>query len=163
MTEKWKMRPNERLAFMGLDYCKTSLKGYIETLERRITIADRIAMRLARTAVTYLERAIVAVSQTVEHDELEYLVKNCRGYEIVIRERRVTKDPSWMYVKISDLEVVLKHAVHDDCATCLKTPGEMRSCELRRAMQFMTNEPLNDFGCGYVAGVVVKKEDAGHA
>lgn len=155
--EKTRMKPDERLALMGLNALYESFDKYIEPLIPRMK-HDPHAHRMLKAGKTAVRRAIYAVCDTVEHENLSYIVKNSKHYEIIVRQRQITKDPVWMYVKTTDLEKVLEHAVHDECSLCMKAGGEAGKCPLRKALINMVDEPAADYGCGFRGGKLRRKE-----
>ena len=157
MPEKTRAKPDERLALMGLDTLLQSIDKYADPLKERMK-QDRFALRGLRSAKTSLARAIKAVSGTIETENLAYIQQNGHRFEIVIRERQALKDPLWMYSKLDDLKMVLKYAMRAECEMCLREAGEVKRCELRKAMIQMVDEPEVDFGCGFRSGIIKPKD-----
>lgn len=152
MPEKTRARQEERVALMGLNVILDSIGKHSKPLEGRMA-HDAYALRGLRAAETSIKRALTAVMDTMEQESLEYIVKNSRIHEVVVRPRQIVKDPSWMYAKTSDMEVVLAAAMESECDLCMRDGGAVKRCKLRKAMLNLVDEPEADFGCGYRMGM----------
>ena len=146
-----RMRSDERLAYMELNVLHDTLKRSLGPLDKRLE-GDRFALRRLRTAKTLIEKVLEKVKGTIDHDEYQYLAKNSKGYEYVIRPKRIVTDEAWLYVKGSDVDVLGRSIVANECSMCVKDPTEQAKCALRKAMRNMYSEPESLFGCGYRGG-----------
>ena len=146
-----RMRGDERLAYMELNVLYDTLKRSLGPLDKRLE-GDKFALRRLRTAKTLIGKVLEKVKGTIDPVEYQYLAKNSKGHEYVIRPKRVVPDESWLYVKGSDVDVLGRAIVAIECSMCVKDPTEQGKCALRKAMQNMYSEPKSPFGCGYRGG-----------
>lgn len=153
--EKTRAKPDERMAMMMLASILESVEKAVSPVCARLA-HDKYAMRGLKAAVTSIRRVIDVAAETIDQDSIDYIVKNSRGYEMVIRQKTVVKDPSWMYVKTDDLQRLIKMATRDECGFCLLDGNQIKACKLRKVLLNMVDEPNSMFGCGFRGG---KTED----
>lgn len=105
-----------------------------------------------RLAVTTTERVLDAVYDTLPDKTLRHMTRLHECGEIVIRKKPLIPLPDDVQiVGNEDLKVLINSVVENECAICVKTCGEQRSCKLRNALKLIApTEALNRDGrCEY--------------
>lgn len=143
-----KPTPAERFAYMSLETVINSIEPAITALGKRLGGGEEELVQAAACA-GQLRQMLERAEENMPPATRDYIIQNSRKYEVVIRERRVVKDPNWMYVKTDDLELVCREAIAGRCFMCIATGKEASRCNLRRVLQFIIDEPARAYGCGY--------------
>lgn len=151
MDEKKRMNAEERESLFGLYAMHTSMKDFCKPLEHRMK-SDRWALRGLRSASRQIERALNAVLGTLDDTEKQYVAKNSLGFRTKIVPVTIVKDPVWMYVKIDDLKQLISIAKKSECAMCMLDRQQQGSCQLRKTLGILVDEPKSIFGCGFKGG-----------
>lgn len=132
----------------GLD---ARLKAGESYLEERLKSTPG-AWRDYRLAMTMLEKALVAVYDTVPDKTMHRLMMLVEHGEIVIRPKPAATAGAYVQIIANeDLKVIINRAIEGDCAMCLKSGGEVKACTLRRTLMMVAppEELANDGMCPY--------------
>lgn len=152
-----RMGSEERVAFMWLRTLTDSMDRYLPKIKSRL-LENRYTIRNLKTARTHVRKALDILKKSMAPDELLYVEKNCADYETVIRPRTISPDALFMYIKIKDAEKIATVAVHSECELCVCDRQQQATCELRKSLKNLIDEPKSKFGCGFVGGIKEEKK-----
>ena len=77
------------------------------------------------------------IQDSAEKEQIRTINIRCRHISVYVGMDRVG-DPEAAYVRIPDLNTVIRSVLSDTCGLCVKNAAEAGKCELRAAMRAMT-------------------------
>lgn len=146
-----RLTSDERKALFGLYAVHESLKDFYTPLIPRMG-KDPYALRVLKASIKHIDRALNVVLATMTDEEKWYVAKNSKDHVTVVKPRQVVPDQVSMYVKTDDLATIIRFARLNECSLCVKNRQQQCTCELRKAMGIMIDEPPSKFGCGFQGG-----------
>lgn len=87
-----------------------------------------------RTAMTFIEKVIDGVYETVPIKLLLHMQKLCEYGEVIIRPRPVVRTGEVQIIKEDDLKVLINKAIENECSMCLASGADVRHCPLRKTL-----------------------------
>ena len=84
-----------------------------------------------------LQKIQEAVQESAEDAQIKTIALRCRHTSVYVGMDRVG-DPDGTWVRIPDLNVLMKAVLSDTCDLCTKDQAEANKCELRQALRAMT-------------------------
>jgi hypothetical protein len=133
----------------GIDARLVESEKYLEKRLRSVPDLYR-QYRIARVAT---EKVLNGLYSTMTPRALNHLTRMNQQSEIVFRPKSIlNKSTDSQVVLTKDLKVLIREALSSKCSMCMGAPGEIKECELRKAL--LNVAPLKDIRegslCGYV-------------
>lgn len=135
----------EYLAALDSQLCKS------DVLRERLKAIPN-GWRQMRLIVTATDKLLRQLYDTMTRKNLLHISSICDYGEVLIRFRPAAQTTERKLVNESDLRVLLRVCISQECSICLREGKDAKRCALREAM--MNIAPLLDdeettFGCGY--------------
>lgn len=132
----------------ALDTRLATDQGYLNDRLRSVPDLYR-QWRIAQVAI---EKVIDGLYKTLLPDAMLRMRKTYESGEVVIRPKStLNKLTDSTIVLTKDINQLVKVVVNEQCAMCLKDKGDIRKCELRKALMNVCppSEKFDGFLCEY--------------
>lgn len=142
MPHTMKATGHERQALVFFSAMCDSLADDGKFLENRIRSISPTAWRDWRLAQSTMEKLWKQLCATLEKPDRVWLGRVLQNNEVHVKQKGPFRAPDYVVMDQQYAHALILHAMHNECATCVKEGGEARRCELRKAIQWVA--PLPD-------------------
>ena len=142
---KVRLRNEERMAVTEMDMLGRSFEAAVNALaprleakgvkgiKRDIGMLRHICKRIVRET---LETAPGVPAETADH-----LIRQSRDFRFALERISPVRKQEEVVMTLEDEWQFIQITLESRCAMCLKTPGEVRSCQLRKLLRKYADEP----------------------
>lgn len=142
MPHTMKATGKERKALIFWSGVCDSLVEDGKALENRIRSCSPTAWRDWRLCTSIMERLWNQLCQTLEVPDRQWMQRTLSNQEVIVRQKGPFRSTDYVVMDAQYANALILHAMHNECSMCLKEDGDMRRCELRKAIQWVA--PLPD-------------------
>ena len=142
---KKRLRNDERLAVIGMDMLSRSFAAAMAVLEPRLTAAGvkgiKRDMGMLRHICERMLNETLNSAPGVPEEVAAHLVRQSRDFRFALERIAPVRKQEEVVMPLEDEWQFIQIVLESRCAMCLKTPGEVRSCQLRKLLRKYADEP----------------------
>lgn len=142
---KRRLRNDERLAVMEMDMLSRSFAAAMAVLEPRLTAGGVKGVKRDIGMLKYIcERMLketLNCQPGVPEEVAAHLVRQSRDFRFALERIAPVRKQEEVVMPLEDEWQFIQIVLESRCAMCLKTAGEVRSCQLRKLLRKYADEP----------------------
>lgn len=157
---KRRLSNDERLAIMEMDMLSRSFAAAMAVLEPRLTAGGvkgvKRDMGMLKHICERMLKEALNCQPGVPEEIAAHIVRQSRDFRFALERIAPVRKQEEVVMPLKDEWQFIQIVLESRCAMCLKTPGEVRACQLRALLRKYADEPQpgSMCDCGFMGHVL---------